>query len=165
MADERIVYLFRLENYIKCATGARHMTFCLAIYRKYTDKFCMKYVFLCVELEVKYCLLGCDAVQSRRISMTFQRNVFLPSSEPKNQPIQPQASSWLTIFTSRGSLTLLFVWLTLLPWRWTQNLPSKRWWTYTRLHGITWQQILIYICLRVSNREHGSNRKLRGSVW
>jgi hypothetical protein len=31
-------------------------------------------------------------------------------------------------------------WLTFWPWRWRQYIPLKRWWTYTRVHGITSQK-------------------------
>jgi hypothetical protein len=40
------------------------------------------------------------------------------------------------------------IWLILLPWRWTQQVPLKHWYLFTRLHSVT-SETIILICTGV----------------
>jgi hypothetical protein len=60
--------------------------------------------------------------------------------------------------SSKQWFCLLIMWLILWPWKWKQYVLLKCWWTFTRLHGIISQKIILFIIttVRTSNATHYS---------
>jgi hypothetical protein len=58
-------------------------------------------------------------------------------------PVAMTVRGWKVLFLPPTSHWLL-VWFTLPHWSWRQYVPSKRWWTSTRLHGVTSQKLKFF---------------------
>jgi hypothetical protein len=90
----------------------------------------MTFLQLTTWLATEFYPLGCNALQSGRSPLTWRRSVPPPYSGSKskwsNSLARPPGSCWF------------LAWYTLRLWRWRQYFPSKRQWTSTGLHCVTW---------------------------
>jgi hypothetical protein len=93
--------------------------------------------------------LGFCAVNSGRTSPTFRGNLLSPSSGSKSKSSKQSVdgSFWapLQASTSDCCACWLLPYLHLLPWRWRQQVTSKRGWYATGLHGVTSQKTAVPI--------------------
>jgi hypothetical protein len=67
-----------------------------------------------------------------------------------------------SLHNKRGALLAPFscqclAWLTLRPWRWRQHVPHKLRWTYSGLHGVTPQKIVIFLFVAVRRTSNLAN--------
>jgi hypothetical protein len=83
--------------------------------------------------------MGFNSIQSGLILRTIRKNLELFYPEDGGNQI----------FFSLPIACFLLVWLPLWPWGWREYVPPKRWWTYTSLHDVTSQNIIVLGTLKV----------------